>query len=71
LWIEKVGGGFLLQESDTEELDTDLFEVVTDAKPSEDDLEQLIFAWKIAKNVKSNAIVLQRITVQLELEQGR
>ncbi len=71
MWIEKVGGGFLLQESDTEELDTDLFEVVTDAKPSEDDLEQLIFAWKIAKNVKSNAIVLQRITVQLELEQGR
>ena len=60
LWIEKVGGGFLLQDSDNEELDTDLFEVVTEAKPSKEDLEQLIFAWKIAKNVKSNAIVLAK-----------
>ncbi len=58
LWIEKVGGGFLLQESDTEEADLDLFEVVTEAKPSEKDLEQLLFAWKIARSVKSNAIVL-------------
>ena len=60
LWIEKVGGGFLLQDSDNEELDTDLFEVVTEAKPSKEDLEQLIFAWKIAKSVKSNAIVLAK-----------
>jgi len=59
-WIEKVGGGFLLQESDTEEIDTDLFEVVTENKPDEEDLKQLIFAWKIAKNVKSNAIILAK-----------
>lgn len=60
LWIEKVGGGFLLQESDSEEVDLDLFEVVTEAKPNEEDLAQLLFAWKIAKSVKSNAIVLAK-----------
>lgn len=59
-WIEKVGGGFLLQESDTEDVDLDLFELVTEAKPNDEDLKQLLFAWKIAKSVKSNAIILAK-----------
>ncbi len=58
VWIEKVGGGFLLQEADSDDLQMADLEVVTERKPSEEDLKELLFAWKIAKSVKSNAIVL-------------
>ncbi len=57
-WIEKVGGGFLLQENDLQPVDTSLFDVVTEKKPNEEDLKELLFAWNIAKHVKSNAIVV-------------
>lgn len=57
-WIEKIGGGFLLQENDLQPVDPSLFEVVTEKKPDPDDLKELLFAWNIAKHVKSNAIVV-------------
>ena len=58
VWIEKIGGGFLLQEADTDKLEALDLEVVTDKKPSDEDIKELLFAWKIAMSVKSNAIVL-------------
>lgn len=57
--IKKVRGGLLVQEYDNLEPSLEL-EVVTETKPTAEDLEELRFAWKIVKHVKSNAIVLTK-----------
>ena len=52
--------GILVQDSDTKQLDADTFKVVTKEKPSSELVEDMIFAWKVAKYVKSNAIVIAK-----------
>ncbi len=53
-----VEGGMLVQMSDTVAEDPATFEVVTKRAPSDEEMEQLLFAWKVGKSVKSNAILL-------------
>lgn len=60
LWIEKVSGGFLLQEMDNHNLKAEELQVVTEKAPTEEQLKELIFAWNIVKHVKSNAIVVTK-----------
>lgn len=60
LWIEKVSGGFLLQEMDNHNLKAEDLQVVTEKAPTEEQLKELIFAWNIVKHVKSNAIVVTK-----------
>ncbi|MRS11946.1 MAG: bifunctional phosphoribosylaminoimidazolecarboxamide formyltransferase/IMP cyclohydrolase [Actinobacteria bacterium] len=55
-----VEGGMLVQISDAVDEDPSRFRVATIAKPSDEEMEQLLFAWKVAKSVKSNAIVLTK-----------
>ena len=55
--IKKVSGGILIQDDDTKKLDANELRCVTERKPSDDELDDLLFAWKVAKFVKSNAIV--------------
>jgi len=52
-------GGFLIQEMDKELIGGEL-EVVTDRKPSEREMEDLMFAWKTVKHAKSNGIALAK-----------
>jgi phosphoribosylaminoimidazolecarboxamide formyltransferase / IMP cyclohydrolase len=54
-----VTGGVLLQASDAVE-DGSEYRIVTDARPSPQQMGDLIFAWRVARVVKSNAIVLAR-----------
>jgi len=58
--FKKVRGGLLVQETDTLETHPADLEVVTKAQPSPEDLEELRFAWKVVKHVKSNSIVLTK-----------
>jgi phosphoribosylaminoimidazolecarboxamide formyltransferase/IMP cyclohydrolase len=55
-----VEGGMLVQISDSVTEDASRFRVATIAKPSAEEMEQLLFAWKVVKSVKSNAIVLTK-----------
>ena len=55
--IKKVSGGILLQEDDSFSVPMSSLTCVTKRKPSENELNDLMFAWKVAKYVKSNAIV--------------
>ncbi len=55
-----ITGGILLQERDTTREDPSIFRVVTDRPPTEEEYQTLLFAWKVVKHVKSNAIVLAR-----------
>jgi phosphoribosylaminoimidazolecarboxamide formyltransferase/IMP cyclohydrolase len=55
--IKRVGSGLLMQTADNRELNLAELKVVTKKQPTAQQLEDLLFAWKVAKFVKSNAIV--------------
>ncbi len=55
--IKRVGSGLLMQASDNREVTRDELKVVTKVTPTDAQLDDLLFAWRIAKFVKSNAIV--------------
>ena len=57
--IKKPSGGLLVQQPDAALFDGEL-KVVTKKKPSESEMEDLIFAWKLAKHLKSNAIAVAK-----------
>ncbi len=56
--VVSVLGGLLVQDRDEGQVTVDDLEVVTDRKPTEEELKALLFGWKVVKHVKSNAIVL-------------
>jgi phosphoribosylaminoimidazolecarboxamide formyltransferase / IMP cyclohydrolase len=55
--VKRVGSGLLMQTADNRELAQAELKVVTRKQPTPEQLEDLLFAWKVAKFVKSNAIV--------------
>ncbi|MCZ8293720.1 MAG: bifunctional phosphoribosylaminoimidazolecarboxamide formyltransferase/IMP cyclohydrolase [Hylemonella sp.] len=55
--VKRVGSGLLIQTADNHELQRSDLKVVTKKAPTAQQLEDLMFAWKVAKFVKSNAIV--------------
>jgi phosphoribosylaminoimidazolecarboxamide formyltransferase/IMP cyclohydrolase len=55
--VKRVGSGLLIQSADNHELARDDLKVVTKKAPTEAQLDDLLFAWTVAKYVKSNAIV--------------
>ena len=58
--FKRVVGGMLLQQRDTGMLQASQLEVVTQTAPSAEQLDDLLFAWRVVKFVKSNAIVYAR-----------
>ena len=58
--IQAIDGGFLVQEDDWKIIDKDNLEYVTDKKPTDDQIIDLLFAWKVCKYVKSNAIIFAK-----------
>lgn len=55
--IRQVSGGYLMQDKDSGHITRDDLKVVTKLAPTDTQLDDLLFAWKVAKHVKSNAIV--------------
>ena len=55
--IKKVSGGILIQSDDTFMIPQEDLKCVTKRQPSDSEINDLMFAWKVAKFVKSNAIV--------------
>ena len=56
--IKKINGGIIVQTIDSKLLDG--YDVVTDRAPTEKELEDMMFAWKVVKYVKSNGIALAK-----------
>jgi phosphoribosylaminoimidazolecarboxamide formyltransferase/IMP cyclohydrolase len=50
-------GGVLKQDADLEAFDQSTFKIVTERTPTESELKDLLFSWKVVRHVKSNAIV--------------
>lgn len=63
--------GVLIQDTDKKELDKNTFKVVTKKKPTAEEIEDAIFAWKVAKHAKSNAIVIAKNFKTLAIGQGQ
>lgn len=58
--FRQIRGGILLQDFDRDPYDRAEMKVITSASPSDEQWDDLIFAWKVCKHVKSNAIVLAK-----------
>jgi len=71
LQMKRVSGGMLLESCDSLTLDSNKLKVVTKKKPSQAQMQSLIFAWKVAKHVKSNAIVLAAGTKTVGIGAGQ
>ena len=69
--FRKVGGGLLVQTSDAASISASDLKVVTTIKPTEAQVEDLLFAWKVVKYVKSNAIVFCRDGMTLGVGAGQ
>jgi phosphoribosylaminoimidazolecarboxamide formyltransferase / IMP cyclohydrolase len=60
LMVKSVSGGFLVQDRDTGRITLDDLKTVTKRAPSEAELADMLFAFRVSKHVKSNAIVYAR-----------
>lgn len=69
--FRSIPGGVLAQDADSISLNEAELKVVTDKVPSEAELEDLKFAWKIAKHTKSNAIVYVKDKATLGVGAGQ
>jgi phosphoribosylaminoimidazolecarboxamide formyltransferase / IMP cyclohydrolase len=58
--VKHVSGGLLLQDADTARVNESELKVVTWRPPTAEELRSLLFAWRVAKHVKSNAVVYAR-----------
>ncbi len=68
---KKVTGGMLLQDRDDELVTQEQLKVVTRREPSEHEIRDLLFAWKAAKFVKSNAIVFAKDQMTIGIGAGQ
>lgn len=69
--VRSIAGGFLVQDSDDQLETVDAWQVVTEQQPSEADWQELLFAWKVVKHVKSNAIAVTANGVTLGIGAGQ
>jgi phosphoribosylaminoimidazolecarboxamide formyltransferase/IMP cyclohydrolase len=57
LLVKSIAGGYLVQDADTGQISKDKLRIVTKRAPTDKELDDLLFAFKVAKHVKSNAII--------------
>ncbi|MBK9162678.1 MAG: bifunctional phosphoribosylaminoimidazolecarboxamide formyltransferase/IMP cyclohydrolase [Acidobacteria bacterium] len=58
LEVRQITGGMLVQQTDSHRLAEDMLRIVSNRRPTEDEIREMLFAWTVCKHVKSNAIVL-------------
>ncbi len=69
--VKRVGGGLLLQSPDSAMVSEPDLEIVTQKQPTKKELMDMLFAWKVVKFVKSNAIVFCRDGMTLAIGAGQ
>src|SRR5215207_1066263 len=69
--IKRVRGGILVQDSDGSPEPRELMEVATKTEPTDEQWEDMLFAWRVVRHVKSNAIVLARDRATLGIGAGQ
>jgi phosphoribosylaminoimidazolecarboxamide formyltransferase/IMP cyclohydrolase len=66
-----INGGVLTQDSDITKITKNNLEVVTKIKPTDKQIDDLLFAWKVLKHVKSNAIITAKNNTTLGIGAGQ
>ena len=69
--LRQVSGGMLVQDRDTDLDERDEMQVVSERRPTEAEWQELMFAWKVCKHVRSNAIVITRGLATLGIGAGQ
>lgn len=69
--FRSIFGGTLVQNQDNKAIDEASFKVVTKRQPSQKELQDMLFAWKIVRHVKSNAIVFAKDEQTLGIGSGQ
>jgi len=69
--FKHIDGGMLLQTTDDYNITANDLKIVTKIKPSPQEIDDLLFAWKVVKHVKSNAIVIARDKTTLGIGHGQ
>ena len=69
--LKVIAGGFLLQSADDLVETAEAWQVVTETQPTSAQLAEMLFAWKVCKHVKSNAIVVARDRATLGIGAGQ
>ena len=71
LSIRTVAGGFLAQSRDAGSIGEDTLKTVTKRAPTSDEMRDLLFAWRVAKHVKSNAIIYAKDAATVGIGAGQ
>ena len=71
LVYKNIRGGFLVQTADDKVTLPDDWQVVTKRKPTDDEIKEMLFGWKIVKHTKSNAIVLSKNLATVGIGMGQ
>jgi len=71
LELKRISGGLLVQERDDHILTRDMCKVVSKRQPTDEEWNDMMFAWSVAKHVKSNAIVFAKGGVTLGVGAGQ
>ena len=71
LEVRNVVGGVIVQETDTSILSEDNLQVVTENKPSDNDMKTMLFGWKVLKHVKSNGILIVKDSTTVGVGAGQ
>ncbi|MGB3789033.1 MAG: bifunctional phosphoribosylaminoimidazolecarboxamide formyltransferase/IMP cyclohydrolase [Phormidesmis sp.] len=69
--VRVIAGGFLSQASDDLAEDPTQWNIVTEKQPSQAELAELLFSWRVVKHVKSNAILITRNNTTLGVGAGQ
>ena len=69
--VKRVHGGLLIQDRDGDPEPREIMEVVTETQPTEEQWEDLLFAWTVCRRVRSNAIVIAKDGATLGIGAGQ
>lgn len=69
--VTNVNDGLLVQDIDDHKITAEDLRCVTNRKPTEEEIKQLLFSWKVVKHVKSNAIVLVKDNMTIGVGAGQ
>ena len=69
--FRQISGGILLQDKDIERVVEGDLSIVSNKKPQKKELDDMLFAWKVAKHIKSNAIVFAKNTATIGIGAGQ
>ncbi len=69
--IKTIAGGFLVQAADTALKSSEEWQIVSDKQPTDAQIAEMLFAWKVVKHIKSNAIVVTKNQTTLGVGAGQ